>query len=81
MAMVVFQMNPNELELSIRKAVEEVLKSQPTQTQDELMSRIKTASYLGVSLPTLNTYEKTGELVPIRYGNRVFYRKSDLLKK
>lgn len=74
-------MNPNELEHSIRKVVEDVLKTNKPESSDDLLSRSKTAAYLGVSLPTLNSYEKSGQLKPVRFGNRVFYRKSDLLKK
>ena len=51
------------------------------ETPDDLLTRSATAEYLGVSLPTLYSYSKCGQLKPIRYGNRVYYRKSDLLKK
>ena len=50
-------------------------------TEDELLTREKTASYLEVSLPTLNAWEKQGQLKPVRYGSRVYYRRSDLIGK
>lgn len=80
--MVVIQMSPDQLEISIRKAVTEALKSSPSNSpSDDLLTRKNAAKYLGVSLPTLTNYEKSGQLIAVRFGGRVFFRKSDLLKK
>jgi excisionase family DNA binding protein len=80
--MVVFQMSPDQLEVSIRKAVTEALNSSPSKdSSDELLTRKDTANYLHVSLPTISSYEKSGQLKAVRFGSRVYFRKSDLLKK
>ena len=44
----------------------------------ELVSRTKTAELLGVDLSTLNRWEKTGYLLPVRIGRRVLYRAQDI---
>jgi excisionase family DNA binding protein len=82
LTMVVLQMSTDQLEISIRKAIAEALKSSCNNNpSDDLLTRKNAAKYLGVSLPTLNNYEKSGQLVAVRFGARVFFRKSDLLKK
>lgn len=51
---------------------------QPTPT-DELLSRSMVAEYLGISLVTLHNWNKSGILNPLRIGNKVRYKKSEVL--
>jgi len=53
----------------------------PTTTpakQEEWLTREATADYFHISLPTLNTYTKSGLLKGYRIGNRMFYKRSEL---
>lgn len=46
--------------------------------QDALLTREDAAAYFHISLPSLNTYTKTGLIKGYRLGNRVFYKRSEL---
>ena len=53
----------------------------PTTTpakQEEWLTREATADYFHISLPTLNTYTKSGLLKGYRLGSRMFYKHSEL---
>ena len=47
----------------------------------ELMTRDETAEYFGVSLRTLNNWSKSGVLVPINFGGRVYYTRDEIQAK
>jgi len=46
---------------------------------DELLTRQETADYLKVNLTTLWSWTKKGNLKSIGIGNRVYYKKQDIL--
>lgn len=79
--MVILQLSKEELQREIKNAFTEVLGDLHAPLRDRLFSREEAAKYLNVSLPTLNTWEKSGHLTPKRFGNRVYFFESDLLKK
>lgn len=80
--MVILEITKDEFHAQIRAAVVDALGEHLiTPQRDRLLSREEAATYLNVSMPTLNTWEKSGQLTPKRYGNRVYYFESDLLKK
>lgn len=56
------------------KAAEEAKKAQEVQ----MYSRLEVAKLLNVSFATLNRWEKTGYLIPVRAGRKVHYLKSDI---
>lgn len=43
-----------------------------------LLTREEAAIYLHITLPTLNTYTKSGRVKGYRLGGRVFYKRSEL---
>lgn len=47
----------------------------------ELMTRDETADYFGVSLGTLNNWSKSGILIPITFGGRVYYTRNEIQNK
>ncbi|WP_223560137.1 helix-turn-helix domain-containing protein [Chryseobacterium lathyri] len=47
----------------------------------EIMTRVETAEYFGVSLGTLNNWAKSGILVPIDFGGRVYYTRNEIQTK
>lgn len=56
------------------KAAEEAKKAETLQ----IYSRLEVAKLLNVSFATLNRWEKTGYLVPVRAGRKVYYLKADI---
>ncbi len=77
---LILQLTEQEFREAISKEIISALASQSKASKDELISRKETASYLKVTLPTLRSWEAKGYLRPVRIGNRVFFKKSDLLK-
>jgi len=62
----------------ILEVVQEVLK--PGTIETELLTRKEAAAFLKVSLPTLAQYTKEQIITGRKCGNKVLYRKDDLLK-
>ena len=78
--MTIIQLSQEELSNTVKQAVREALLAQPLRKIDDtLLTREETAKYFSVTLPTLNAWEKTGRIKGIRFGSRVYFRKSDLL--
>lgn len=50
------------------------------QNQKDILTRNETSGILGVTLATLNAWEKAGVLLPVRIGTRVRYRYDDVMK-
>jgi len=46
---------------------------------DELLTRKEVANYLRISLVTIHSWNKYGILNPIHMGNRILYKKQDIL--
>lgn len=46
---------------------------------DELLTRKEVAEYLRISVVTIHSWSKYGILNPIRMGNRMFFKKQDIL--
>ena len=61
----------------ISEVVQEFLK--PNTTETELLTRKEAAAFLKISLPTLAQYTKEQIVPGRRCGNKVLYRKNDLL--
>lgn len=80
--MTIIQLTKEELESTIRTAVQsEISKLQPQQQPDRLVTRKQRAQELNISLPTLAEWEKKGIIPPAtRIGSRVYFKQSDLLK-
>ena len=83
MAQVIFSIPESEFKNLIRDAVLNAISEVTPQHQEkestELLTRNETAKYLGVSLPTLNDWTKTGKVKGYRIGGRVRYKKVDVL--
>lgn len=52
---------------------------QPTSTEDELLSREEVCALLKISKTTLNTHTNKGDLKSYSIGNRVLYKRSEVL--
>ncbi|SHJ66549.1 Helix-turn-helix domain-containing protein [Maribacter aquivivus] len=80
-----FEDLPKAMELVLDKLlqIEEELKNikecyQPNEPT-ELMTRQEVVEYFKISFPTLHQWTKHGILVSYRMGNRVYYKRSEIL--
>ncbi len=65
----------DKLMFKIQNYLDELSKSK----NDELLTRKEVANYLRISLVTIHSWNKYGILNPIRMGNRILYKKQDIL--
>lgn len=70
----------NDLKTIIAEVVRaEAKQPDPLPSSDtEYMTRIKTAEFLGLSLPTIWQYTKSGILTGYRIGSRVRYKRDEV---
>ena len=73
--------NANELITQIENVVKKLLPNSEPQPEEknDLMTRTEVAKYLDISLVTLHTWTKKGILTSYRIGNKVRYKKSEVL--
>lgn len=66
----------------IARAVRSEMDAHPQAAQpspEELLTREEAAQLLGITLPTLRAYTRTGLVVGYRIGTRVRYKRSEVL--
>lgn len=79
---VQFVMNADDLRLfadEIVTRVHQMNQSQTPEAEDELYTREKVMSYLGIKSTTLWQWAKMGVISPIKINRKCYYRKSDIL--
>ena len=59
--------------------IENYLKQLSKTQNHDLLTRKEVAEYLKISLVTVGTWSKYGIINPIRMGNRIFFKKQDIL--
>ena len=59
--------------------IENYLKELSKKQNDEFLTRQEVADYLKISLVLIHSWNKHGILNPIRMGNRILYKKQDIL--
>jgi len=66
----------------LKQIIAEVFKSfnMPVETtvENDFITREATAKRLGISLPTLNQYSKTGVIISYRLGSRIRYKANEV---
>jgi len=69
-----------ELQDIIRSIVKEEFQHAATSKRKETiyLTRVETATFLKISLPTLNNYTKAGIVKGFRIGSRVLYKMEDV---
>ena len=75
--------NPFELILEKLERIEIAIEklNAPTKNEDEIiLSRLETAKLLKINLTSLWKHTKSGKLKSYGIGNRVFYKKEEVLK-
>jgi excisionase family DNA binding protein len=73
----------DQLKENFREIIKEQMRHASTVSEAalnkyEYLTRNETAKLLKISLPTLNTWTKTGKLLGYRIGSRVLYKKAEL---
>lgn len=70
----------NDLTERLKQALPPVQATQPTpDNQNDLITRKETATLLGITLPTLHKWSKSGKLKAYQIGTRVRYKKSEVM--
>ena len=75
--------NPFELILEKLERIEiaiEKLNAPPKNEDEIILSRLETAKLLKINLTSLWKHTKSGKLKSYGIGNRVFYKKNEVLK-
>jgi excisionase family DNA binding protein len=68
----------NLITQTIKHELSMIKKEDPHSGLDELATRKQAANYLGVSLPTLHEYTKSGKVPAYKLGSRIRYKKREL---
>lgn len=83
-AILVHNLTPKELEELIRKVIVEELetfrKNLGTENPDELLTRTEACSLLKINLTTLWSWSKKGKIISYGIGNRVYYKRGELME-
>jgi excisionase family DNA binding protein len=72
------QISRDELKQLIADVFQTLHQPVPTPAENEFITRETTARKLGISLPTLNEYSKTGIIPSYRIGSRVRYKSNEI---
>jgi excisionase family DNA binding protein len=67
----------NLIEKSVKDAMSKVVMNE--NKADDLLSRIQAAELLGISLPTLLDWTKTGKITGYRIASRVKYKRNEIV--
>lgn len=59
--------------------IENYLKELSNLKNDEILTKKEVAAYLRVSLVTISEWSRVGLINPIRMGNKIFFKKQDIL--
>ncbi len=84
-AIMLHNLTPSDLEELIRKVVaeqlEEFRKNIPTDNPDELLTRTEASSLLKINITTLHNWTKKGSITAYGIGNRVYYKRGELMAR
>ncbi len=82
-AIMLHNLTPNDLEELIRKVVIEQLeafrKNTSTENPDELLTRAEACTLLKINMTTLWNWSKKGRIKSYGIGNRVYYKRGELM--
>jgi len=77
-------LSPVDLEQIIKEAIknqmEEFRRTLSIDTPDVLLTRSEACSFLKINMTTLWNWSKKGKIISYGIGNRVYYKKSELLE-
>jgi len=77
-------LSPVDLEQIIKETIknqmEEFRRTLSIDTPDVLLTRSEACSFLKINMTTLWNWSKKGKIISYGIGNRVYYKKSELLE-
>ena len=83
-SIMLHNLSPLDLEEIIAKVVktqlEDFFKPSGVHNLDELLTRAETCRFLKINMTTLWNWSKKGKIISYGIGNRVYYKKSELLE-
>lgn len=83
-AILLHNLNPKDLEELITRVVKEQLeifeKRTPKNNPDELMTRSEACALLKIKMTTLWNWTKKGKIIAYGIGNRVYYKRGELME-
>lgn len=79
-AVMLHNLSLEDLEVLIKKVVDESLKNGSINNPDELLTREEACSMLKINKTSLWKWTKKGKIIAYGLGNRVLYKKSDLME-
>ena len=80
MASIITQYSMEDLKKELIEPLKEELKRlEATKDPEILLSRKEAAKFLGITLVTLHDWTKRKFVIAGRIGNRVYFKKSDLI--
>ncbi len=78
------QLTPNELQNAIIEGINQKFDELKTSFQpkepEELLTRSETSALLKINLTTLWNYTKQGKLISYGIGNRVYYKRAEVMQ-
>lgn len=77
-SIILDQISRDELKQIIVDVFQTLITPPPAQVENDFITRKETAKRLGLSLPTLNEYSKTGVIPSYRIGSRVRYKSNEI---
>lgn len=82
-AIMLHNLTPRDLEELITRVVKEQLqefvKNVPTENPDELLTRAEACALLKINMTTLWNWSKKGRVISYGIGNRVYYKRGELM--
>jgi hypothetical protein len=83
-AIMLHNLTPADLEELITRVVkdqlQEFLKTEPTENPNELITRAEACALLKINITTLWNWTKKGNIIAYGIGNRVYYKKGELMQ-
>lgn len=83
-AIMLHNLTPKQLEELITRVVREELiefrKNLGTENPDELLTRTEACGLLKINMTTLWNWSKKGKIISYGIGNRVYYKRGELMK-
>tara|TARA_R110000868_G_scaffold138428_4_gene352556 strand:+ start:16970 stop:17248 length:279 start_codon:yes stop_codon:yes gene_type:complete len=69
------------IEKSVSKQLETFVKNVPIENQDELLTRMEASNLLKINISTLYNWTKNGTIIAYGIGNRVYYKRGELMAR
>ncbi|WP_338840569.1 helix-turn-helix domain-containing protein [Flavobacterium ginsenosidimutans] len=83
-SIILHNLSPLDLEEIVKKVIKielgEFIRNNKIYNPNELLTRAEACSFLKINMTTLWNWSKKGKIISYGIGNRVYYKKSELLE-